>query len=164
MTHRAQRLAIAVPAGLLLVAALSGPAFAVDKWVTMFANEYRPRVVTINAGDRVTWVNDDTVEHDAVGNGWSTSLLGYAESDAITFTRAGTYRYRCSIHPTMTGTVRVRSAGGGTTPDTDLEPLGVPQDGDRLAQVLATLGVVMIAGTAVADRLLRRRSAVADRR
>jgi hypothetical protein len=116
--------------------------------------------VTINSGNKVTWVNDDDVQHDAVGNGWSISLLGYDESASVRFNRAGTYRYHCSIHPAMTGTVRVLGAGGvGTAPDTDMDPDEPRQDGGWPAQLLAVLGIAMLAGTSVVDRLLRRRSA-----
>lgn len=160
MTKRAPRYAIAVVAAFITVAAFAGPALAVDKFVTMYANEFRPRTITINAGDKVTWVNDDDVAHDAVGNGWSTSLLGYYEQSSVRFNRAGTYRYRCSIHPTMTGTVVVRGAGGGgVTPDTATAARDVHQDGRSTTTILGMLAVVTIAGTVAVDRLLRRRSA-----
>jgi plastocyanin len=159
MTKRAPRYAVAVVAAFVILAAFAGPALAVDKFVTMYANEFRPRTVTINAGDKVTWVNDDDVEHDAVGNGWSTSLLGYADSASVRFNRAGTYRYRCSIHPTMRGTVVVRGAGGGgVTPDTATAAPDGRDDGAWTTTVLGMLAVVTIAGTVAVDRLLRRRS------
>ena len=125
MKRRVWRSVIATSAMLAILAGMAGSAVAADKWVTMYANEYRPGVVTINAGDTVTWVNDDDVDHDAVGRGWRTSVLGYYESDAVTFRRAGTYPYRCSIHPQMRSSVIVRGAGGGggagaTVPPTDV--------------------------------------------
>ncbi|HEV8697576.1 MAG TPA: hypothetical protein VGQ89_07785 [Candidatus Limnocylindrales bacterium] len=105
-------------------------------------------------------MNDDDVSHDPVGNGWSISLLGYYESASVRFSRAGTYRYHCSIHPTMRGTICVLGTGGGAiTPDTDLETVHVREGGVWPAQVLAVLGMVMLAGTSVLDRLRRRRSA-----
>ena len=164
MTKRPPRYAIAVVVAFVALIAFAGPALAVDKFVTMYANEFRPRTVTINAGDRVTWVNDDDVSHDAVGNGWSTSMLGYYEQDSVRFNRAGTYRYRCSIHPTMRGTVVVRgtgsgAGGGGVTPNTATEPQDVREDGGWTTTVLGMLAVVTIAASVAVDRLLRRRSA-----
>ena len=120
MRERVRRLTIA--GGLVLFALASpwGTALAADKFVTMYANEYRPGVVTINVGDTVTWVNDDDVSHDAVGNGWSTSLLGQYDSDTVRFRRAGRFPYTCSIHPQMRSAVVVRGTGGGATvPPTD---------------------------------------------
>lgn len=121
MRERVRRLSIAGSLALFALGSLWGTVLAADKWVTMYANEYRPGVVTINVGDTVTWVNDDDVEHDAVGNGWRTSILGYYESDSVTFRRAGRYNYHCSIHPQMRSAVVVRGAAGGgaTVPPTD---------------------------------------------
>jgi plastocyanin len=148
MRERVRRLAIAVGLALFALASPGSTALAVDKWVTMYANEYRPGVVTINVGDTVTWVNDDDVEHDAVGNGWSTSLLGYYESDSVTFRRAGRYNYHCSIHPQMRSAVVVRGAGGGATvPPTDT----VASTTDRSDPPGSWLAVpvVLIAGSAL---------------
>jgi plastocyanin len=139
-----------VAAGLAAFA-LAGPwgtALAADKFVTMYANEYRPGVVTINVGDTVTWVNDDDVSHDAVGNGWSTSLLGYYESDSVRFRRAGRYAYSCSIHPQMRSAVIVRGAtGGATVPPTDTTVTLSDQADPPNSWV--TVSLVLIAGSAV---------------
>ncbi len=146
MRERARRLVVAVG---LTVCALAGPwgtAVAADKFVTMYANEYRPGVVTINVGDTVTWVNDDDVPHDAVGNGWSTSMLTNGDSDAVTFRRAGRYAYRCSIHPQMRSAVVVRgAAGGATVPPTDTTFSG-PDDADRPTSWV-TVALALIAGS-----------------
>jgi plastocyanin len=125
-----------------------GTALAADKFVTMYANEYRPGVVTINVGDMVTWVNDDDVSHDAVGNGWSTSLLGYYESDSVTFRRAGRYPYSCSIHPQMRSAVVVRGAvGGATVPPTDAIVTGPDQADPPTSWV--TIPLILMAGSAL---------------
>jgi plastocyanin len=126
MFRHVLRAALAVVGVALIVGSLAGPALAADKFVTMYANEYRPGVVTINVGDTVTWVNDDDVPHDAVGNGWRTEILGYFAQDSVRFSRAGRFPYYCSIHPEMRSAVIVRGAGGGsgggpraTVPPTD---------------------------------------------
>ncbi len=121
MRELVRRLAIGSGLALYALASPGSTALAVDRWVTTYANEYLPGVVTINVGDTVTWVNDDDVPHDAVGNGWSTSMLGQYDSDSVTFRRAGRYPYRCSIHPEMRSAVVVRGASGGgaTVPPTD---------------------------------------------
>jgi plastocyanin len=109
-------IALSLPAGLAL--AIVPSVTAEDRWVTMFDSDYLPGVVTIRAGERVTWVNDDDLPHDAVGNGWSTPLLTKGDSSSVRFIRAGTYRYSCSIHPAMRSSVRVVGAGA-TIPPTD---------------------------------------------
>jgi plastocyanin len=129
MRERVRRLSFAAALALLALASAWGTALAADKFVTMYANDYLPGVVTINAGDSVTWVNDDDVPHDAVGNGWSTSLLSMGDSEAVTFRRAGRYAYRCSIHPAMRSAVVVRGASGGATvPPTDTNIAAVRPD------------------------------------
>jgi plastocyanin len=159
MTKRAPRFALAIVAAIIVLATFAGSALAVDKFVTMDANKFLPRTVTINAGDKVIWVNDDDLAHNAVGNGWSTSILQQYDQDSVRFNRAGTYRYICSIHPTMTGTVVVRTTGG-VTPDTATEP-GHDQRGGLLpVTLLAVLAVAGIGAAALVDRLLRRRSSI----
>jgi plastocyanin len=120
MDHLPRRLLYASLLAILAIAAAAGPSMAADKTVTMDANAFLPPgPVTIEVGDMVTWVNDDDVSHDAVGNGWSTPLLANGESHAVTFQEAGTYAYLCSIHPDMTGSVVVRAASSGGAPPTD---------------------------------------------
>ena len=155
MTRRTDRLGLAASAGLVLTALLAGPTAAADKRVTIVDMQFRPRVVTINAGDRVTWVNDDAVEHDADGAGWSTSLLGQGDSGRVRFSRAGTFRYVCSIHASMTGTVVVRP---GVTPNTDTAPRGGRPDDPWPTSALVLLVLELLGGSAAGYRLLRRRS------
>ncbi len=115
------RLSLAFAGALLVLAAVAGPSIAVDKRVTMDASDYLPDPVRITVGDRVTWVNDDDLPHDASGNGWSTPLLTKGDSASVRFTARGTYSYTCTIHPEMSGRVIVSAAGGSgaTTPPTD---------------------------------------------
>jgi plastocyanin len=71
---------------------------------------FNPQTVTIPAGTKMTWVNNDNTTHTV------TSDTGAFDSQSIppggtfnfTFTRAGTYNYHCSIHPTMTGAIIVQ--------------------------------------------------------
>ena len=73
---------------------------------------FTPETITINAGDSVTWTNDDGSPHGvkygdgAPGNDYL--LPGTAFSRR--FDRAGTFDYACPIHPYMTGRVVVRGA------------------------------------------------------
>jgi plastocyanin len=113
---------------LLAAAGLAALAFglwvptvgATDKTVTIRGFEFRPSTITIVAGDTVTWVNRDTVDHTATAaNGsFDTGLIGEDRSRSVRFTVAGRYRYVCTPHPSMTATVVVRAAGL-TPPATD---------------------------------------------
>jgi plastocyanin len=148
----------AVAAGVTIAMSIAvAPVLAADRTVTIAEFTFSPGSVTVNVGDRVTWTNNDAVAHTATGSGFNTGNIAGGASKSVTFQSAGTFDYICAVHPTMTGTVLVRAAGGSGTPNTDIESVDQHRDG-WLTQVLAMLGVVMIAGTVVVDRLLRRRS------
>lgn len=145
MRERVQRLTIAAGLALFALASPWSTALAADKTVTMYASKYLPGVVTINVGDTVTWVNDDDLPHDAVGNGWSTSLLGQYDSDSVRFRRAGRFAYTCSIHPQMRSAVIVRgAAGGATVPPTDATVVLEHRDA---AGSWVTVPLILIAGS-----------------
>jgi plastocyanin len=132
---------------------------AASKSVAIQDFAFGPRTVTINAGDRVTWTNRDSVEHTATARNGSfdTGLLGQGESRSVRFTVAGTYRYVCTPHPTMTGTIVVRAAasGGLQPPNTDTAAARDPApSGDAPIGALAVFGGLAYVATA---RTLRRR-------
>lgn len=71
--------------------------------------DFSPRDLTVAAGTEVTWINRDSVPHDATsGDAWGTGLLRENESAAITFNELGSYDYICTVHPYMTGTLTVQ--------------------------------------------------------
>lgn len=135
--------------GLLLVAGTSAVT-AADRGVRIVDFAFAPRTVTITVGDRVTWTNRDAVEHTAtaVNGSFDTGLLADGESATFRFTSAGTYRYLCTPHPSMTGTVVVRAAGVPAPPPTDTldDVLGATPGGLPLVAIglvgLAVLAVI----------------------
>jgi plastocyanin len=72
---------------------------------------YSPETITVKVGDKVTWTNKDSVGHSATAddNSWDTGVFGQGESKSITFDKAGTYSYHCSVHSNMHGTVIVQA-------------------------------------------------------
>jgi plastocyanin len=144
------RLALALALALVATVVAAGASVAADKWVTTYDSKYLPGVVTIRTGERVTWVNDDDLPHDATGNGWATPLLNKGDSYSLRFNRAGTYRYYCSIHPEMRSAVIVLGAGG--VPGTDVAaPLG---DARRSGE--APIALLVLAATFVGFRVALR--------
>ena len=71
---------------------------------------YAPDDVNVSAGDTVTWMNNDSIEHTSTsdGNGWNSGVVAPGARFSFTFQTAGTFSYHCSIHPGMVGTVVVR--------------------------------------------------------
>ena len=159
---RRRRMAVlgSVVVGCLLAVAAVVPAIAATRNVTIAGFAYSPDPLVIRVGDKVTWTNQDAASHTATGSssGFDTGTISTGRSKSITFNAVGTYAYHCTIHPTMTGTVVVRASSAGNAPNTDTAALDPGHDDTWLSIVLATLGVVMLVGTLVVERLLRRRA------
>jgi plastocyanin len=75
--------------------------------VNIQAFAFTPAVVRVRAGGTVTWTNNDSAVHNAIGTGFDTGPLARGQSATITFDTPGTYDYRCTPHPAMRGTVIV---------------------------------------------------------
>ena len=71
---------------------------------------FSPTTLNVDAGTTVVWQNKDSTAHtttsDAAGL-WNAALAPGQEFSR-TFSAAGTFPYRCTIHAGMTGTVVVK--------------------------------------------------------
>ena len=76
---------------------------------------FAPQRMTVKAGTTVTWTNQDDIPHTVVATGkaFRSKALDTDDNYTFTFTTPGNYEYFCSLHPHMTGTIVVESAGGG---------------------------------------------------
>ncbi|MGI0088172.1 MAG: cupredoxin domain-containing protein [Nitrosotalea sp.] len=139
---------------ILFVIGSNQAAFAENKTVTIplgAANPnfdtpaiewFSPSVITVNAGDTVTWVNNDKEIHNITsGNGITraefvtTSHVGTpdglfqsgsfspGQSWSHTFTKSGIFHYFCSIHPWMNGVVVVSKQIPNTPTDSTGKPI-----------------------------------------
>lgn len=74
---------------------------------------YKPDPVTIEEGGKVVWKNEDSVAHTATAEDGSfdTGAIEPGKLKSETFKQPGTYKYLCSIHPQMHGTIEVVPAG-----------------------------------------------------
>jgi plastocyanin len=118
---RGARLARLVPLAILALLASSclghtggGAVPAGSTLVQIYHMAYRPQVVTVRAGQEVTWRFEDAgVLHDVDSR---TGLFKSPLQDSGTwthrFTTPGTYDYYCSVHTYMVGEVVVLPAGG----------------------------------------------------
>ena len=77
---------------------------------TLTTNAYNPNPVTISHGGTITWMNNDAITHTATSDTgvWDSGNLGPGASFSKTFQNAGTFTYKCTIHPGMVGTVNVQ--------------------------------------------------------
>lgn len=71
---------------------------------------FTPTSLTVRAGTQITWVNRDDIPHTVVEDDktFKSKVLDTDEKFTFTPTKAGTYKYYCSIHPKMTAKVVVQ--------------------------------------------------------
>lgn len=96
--------------GMLLMSTTASSAAPQDQAVAIQNGAFSPQTVTVAPGTTVVWTNFDGTTHNASSNpsgSWTTGNLGLNESGQHSFASEGTFSYRCSIHPNMTGTVIV---------------------------------------------------------
>ena len=77
---------------------VSGPAEKTTE-VTM-AKSYRfdPERIEIQAGQTVTWTNEDNFNHTVQVDGQEDHEVERGENVSITFDEPGTYEYVCTLH------------------------------------------------------------------
>jgi plastocyanin len=83
-------------------------ASAEETKVTIDNFTFTPAALTVKVGTTVTWSNHDDIPHTVVSAGkFRSKALDTDDSYSFTFTAAGDYTYFCSLHPHMTGTIKV---------------------------------------------------------
>jgi plastocyanin len=79
--------------------------------VSMKDIKFNPSTVNVKVGDTVTWTNDDSVGHDVTSDTFKSGGaggIGGGQTFDHKFAKAGTFKYECTVHPGMTGTVVVK--------------------------------------------------------
>ncbi|SPB13305.1 copper binding protein [Caballeronia novacaledonica] len=86
------------------LAAASAPTISIDNFA------FSRSSVTVPVGAKVTWVNHDDMLHTVTdeGKSFKSDPLDSGESFSHVFDKPGTYKYFCSLHPHMTGTIVVQ--------------------------------------------------------
>src|SRR5476649_718515 len=113
LAKRAARTMAALWVAMALAAA---PAFAAEAkpaaTVVIDNFSFSPAQLSVAAGSTVTWENHDDMPHtivnDATPREFKSAPLDSGEHFSQTFAKPGTYKYFCSIHPHMTGTLVVK--------------------------------------------------------
>ena len=71
-----------------------------------------PETITVAAGTKVQWVNEDDAPHVVIGIDKDTPIRSAAldtdDKYVVVLDRPGTYKYFCSLHPHMVGVVIVK--------------------------------------------------------
>jgi 3',5'-cyclic-AMP phosphodiesterase len=84
-------------------------AFAGDHDVIVDGRRFHPAVTAVPAGTTVTWTNRDGAPHSIVSTErhFTSPVLDAGQRFSRRFDVPGTYAYRCSLNPTMTGQIVV---------------------------------------------------------
>ena len=105
MVHRGAALALAA---IALIAAPVGAVQSVT--IQSQGGGFQPATVNADLGELVDWDNDDGIDHTTSQRRtlalWS-HRMDPGDSFQFTMRQAGTFHYLCTIHPDMTGKVRV---------------------------------------------------------
>ena len=104
----------AVAAAALVAAGCGGSGESSEPVATthvQMVKSYRfdPKVIEIDAGQTVTWTNEDNFTHTVQIDGQEDHEVEQEESLSIKFDTPGTYQYVCTLHSKeMDGEVIVR--------------------------------------------------------
>ena len=108
------RLVLAASLAVVLVAAGCGETANSEPVATTevkMAKSYRfdPKTIEIEAGQSVTWTNEDNFTHTVQVDGQEDHKVERGESVSIAFEKPGTYHYVCTLHSRdMEGEVTVK--------------------------------------------------------
>jgi plastocyanin len=72
---------------------------------------FDPKAVTVKIGQKITWTNDDTTDHNVTadsGADFKSDDFGKGATFEFTPDKAGTIKYECTLHPGMTATITVQ--------------------------------------------------------
>jgi plastocyanin len=77
--------------------------------VVIEAVRFDPQELTVKTGDTIVWINHDPFPHTvtAVGKQFDSHEIATGRSWKYTASKAGVFAYACSLHPTMSATLRV---------------------------------------------------------
>jgi plastocyanin len=79
--------------------------------VTIQGFAFHPSTLTVKAGTKVTFTNEDSAPHTATSQGGTTldsGDLAKGQTYTVTMSTPGTYHYICNIHQYMKGTIIVQ--------------------------------------------------------
>ena len=93
------------------------PASADEAAIKIGNFTFGPQELKVKTGTTVTWTNEDDIPHTVISpNSFRSKALDSEDKFSFTFTTPGIYKYFCSLHPHMTGTIVVEAVTGSIAP------------------------------------------------
>lgn len=68
---------------------------------------FEPSTLTIKAGQKIRWTNQDSTGHNVKADVFYSDILAKGESFIFQFDNKGAYQYFCGVHPSMKGEIIV---------------------------------------------------------
>ncbi len=101
--------ATSTPGPATTAVAIQTPAASAANQIRIQDFSFTPPTLNVTVGTQVSWTNTGPSNHTVTANDGSfdSSTIQRNASFNFTFSKAGTFAYHCSIHPTMLGTVTV---------------------------------------------------------
>jgi plastocyanin len=100
--------ALAAVVGPAWLGAAAGAEPARTHRVVIQGLKYQPEALVVRRGDTIVWVNDDPFPHTVTAAGaFDSKTIAAGKSWRFVARRAGTYRYVCTLHSNMGGSLRV---------------------------------------------------------
>lgn len=100
------------------ISATEGAIVKEETIVKITSTGFSPKVITIKAGESVTWMNEDSADHQVLSAIHPThtvypplntiGLLKSGEKKSLSFPEAETYKYHDHLNPSLTGSVTVQ--------------------------------------------------------
>lgn len=87
----------------------AGGAAATGSVVKIQGNLFVPELLQVMKGTTVTWVNEDSVDHQVSHSDFESPVLKPGSSWSYTFNSVFTFEYTCKLHPVSKGAIAVRS-------------------------------------------------------
>jgi plastocyanin len=78
--------------------------------IKMVDIKFDPEDATASVGQDICWLNEDSIDHNAVaeeGATFKSELFGKGQTFTTKVDRPGTVSYVCTIHPGMVGTLTI---------------------------------------------------------
>jgi plastocyanin len=70
--------------------------------------KYVPETLTVKRGDTIVWINKDPFPHTVTSSGaFDSHAIAADKSWKLKPRKAGDYAYVCTLHPNMTGQLKV---------------------------------------------------------
>ena len=101
--------ATSTPGPATTAVAIQTPPASAPNQIRIQDFSFTPPTLNVSVGTQVSWTNGGPSNHTVTANDGSFDS-GTIQRNAtfnFTFSKAGTFAYHCSIHPTMTATVTV---------------------------------------------------------